>query len=123
LDPGSEIVDMALRGHFILIEDLVMKNKIQGSISEFGSGKAELVELVDSEIAQVSGGGRSGFDAALAIMAVVAFGSLFTPIGPITAGIAIGSSGGIAGAQFLSNTFYFGGGGGRRRGRRMTNPA
>lgn len=113
---------MALRGHFILIEDLVMKNKIQGSISEFGSGKAELVELVDSEIAQVSGGGSSGFSGAAAIMAVVGFGSLFTPIGPITAGIAIGSSFGLAGAQFLANTFYFGGGGGRRRGRR-TNPA
>lgn len=61
-----------------------------------------LEELSDSQIEAVSGG-LTGYEAAGAIMAVVAFGSLFTPIGVITGGIALGSAAGVAIAQALAN--------------------
>ena len=93
--------------------------KLQGSTSEFGAGNVLPVELLDSEISSVSGG-ISGYEGAGSIMAVVAFGSLFTPIGPITAGIAIGAAGGLAAAQFLARSFRFGSG--RLRKRSLTNP-
>ncbi len=59
--------------------------------------------LTTAESEQVTGGQISGYQAAGAIMAVTAFGSLFTPIGPVTAGIAIGSTGGIAAAQLIAD--------------------
>ena len=55
--------------------------------------EAALKELTAEEIDQVNGG-INGYEGAGAIMAVVGFGSLFTPIGPIMAGIVIGSAGG-----------------------------
>jgi hypothetical protein len=56
------------------------------------------------EINEVSGArALNGYDGAGAIMGVVGFGSLFTPIGPITAGIAIGSAGGLGFGQFLAD--------------------
>jgi len=61
-----------------------------------------LRELSPAEIDAVGGGFQltlSGFDGAAAIMATVGFGSLFTPIGPITGGIALGAAGGLAVAQ------------------------
>lgn len=65
------------------IKEIVMKN----------TKEAALKELTAEEIDQVNGG-INGYEGAGAIMAVIGFGSLFTPIGPITAGIAIGSAGG-----------------------------
>lgn len=59
-------------------------------------------ELSGTEIDAVGGGFNlniSGYDGAAAIMGTVGFASLFTPIGPITAGIAIGSAGGLAISQ------------------------
>ncbi len=63
-------------------------------------------ELTMQELSLVSGGGDdriSGYEGAGAIMAVVGFGSLFTPIGPITAGIAIGAVAGLAIAQWWAD--------------------
>jgi len=59
-------------------------------------------ELNINEVEQVSGGYR-GFVGAGAIVSVVGFGSLFTPIGPIVAAVSIGSAGGLAIAQLWSN--------------------
>ena len=65
----------------------------------------EMRDLTPEQIEEVSGGADSisGYEGAGAIMAVVGFGSLFTPIGPITAGIAIGAAGGLGGAQFMAD--------------------
>ncbi|WP_018983652.1 hypothetical protein [Salinimonas chungwhensis] len=49
------------------------------------------------------GGGISGYEGAGAVMAVVGFGSLFTPIGIITGGIAIGAAGGLALSQLIAD--------------------
>ena len=57
-------------------------------------------ELNVKEIKKVSGG-INGYEGAGAVMAVVGFGSLFTPIGIITGGIAIGAAGGLALAEFI----------------------
>ena len=65
------------------IKEIVMKN----------TKEAALKELTAEEIDHVNGG-INGYEGAGAIMAVIGFGSLFNPIGPITAGIAIGSAGG-----------------------------
>jgi hypothetical protein len=63
-------------------------------------------EMSEQDIDMVSGGYYlSGYDGAGAIMATVGFGSLFTPIGPITAGIALGSTAGLAAAQFWADNF------------------
>jgi len=62
-------------------------------------------ELNVNEMKEVNGGTDddiSGFEGAGAIMAVVGFGSLFTPIGIVTGGIAIGSAAGLAIAEFIS---------------------
>ncbi|MBL4942291.1 MAG: hypothetical protein JKY81_11590 [Colwellia sp.] len=57
-------------------------------------------ELNVNEMEQVNGGSDiNGFEGAGAIMAVVAFGSLFTPIGWALGGIAIGAAGGLAAAE------------------------
>lgn len=47
--------------------------------------------------------GMNGYEGAGAIMATVGFGSIFTPIGPITAGIAIGSVAGLAISQLWAD--------------------
>ena len=64
-------------------------------------------QLTAMEVEQVAGGRDfpriSGYEGAGAIMAVVGFGALFTPIGPVVATIAIASAGGLAGAQALAN--------------------
>ena len=63
-------------------------------------------QLTTSECRQVTGGYDlviSGYAGAGAIMAVVGFGSLFTPIGPITGGIAIGAVSGLSIAQFSAD--------------------
>lgn len=61
-------------------------------------------ELSEAEVAEVSGGGRiSGYEGAGAIIATVGLGSLFTPIGPITGVIAVGSAGGLAIAQLWAD--------------------
>ncbi|WP_218352498.1 hypothetical protein [Alteromonas lipotrueiana] len=61
-------------------------------------------ELNYSEIEQTSGGiNISGYEGAGAVMAVVGFGSLFTPIGIITGGIAIGAAGGLALSQLIAD--------------------
>lgn len=57
-----------------------------------------LDELSDAQIEAVSGA-LSGYEGALGIMAIVGFGSLFTPIGVITGGIALGSVIGLGIAQ------------------------
>lgn len=59
-------------------------------------------ELTAEEIESV-GGGISGYEGAGAVMGVVAFGAMFTPIGPVMAGIAIGAVGGLAAAQLLAD--------------------
>lgn len=61
-------------------------------------------ELITEEVNEVSGG-ISGYEGAGAVMAVVGFGALFTPIGAITAGIAIGASGGLAVSQLISDYY------------------
>jgi hypothetical protein len=58
--------------------------------------------LSTQEVEAASGGGYSGYEGAGAIMAVVSFCSLFTPIGPITAAIALGTTGGLAVAEFMA---------------------
>lgn len=69
-----------------------------------------MIELTREQVDQVSGGQGftgygdiNGYEAAGLIMAVVGFGSLFTPIGPITAGLALGSTSGLAIAQFWAD--------------------
>jgi hypothetical protein len=59
-------------------------------------------ELNVNELQEVNGGDINGFEGAGAVMAVVGFGSLFTPIGIITGGIALGAAGGLALAEFLA---------------------
>lgn len=54
------------------------------------------------EVQEVSGAGTSGYEGAGAIMTVVGFGALFTPIGAVTLAIGLGAAGGLAAAQFLS---------------------
>ncbi|ASP46534.1 hypothetical protein [Cognaticolwellia beringensis] len=58
-------------------------------------------ELNVNEIKEV-GGGINGYEGAGSIMAIVGFGSLFTPIGIITGGIALGAAGGLALGEFLA---------------------
>lgn len=61
-------------------------------------------ELTANECEQVTGGfALSGYDGATAIIAATTLGSLFSPIGPITGGIAIGSAAGLAIAQYLAD--------------------
>ena len=62
----------------------------------------EIRELTPQELEYVCGGRVSGFGVAGSIMTVVAFGSLFTPIGPVTAGITIGAASGMAIAEYLA---------------------
>lgn len=63
-----------------------------------------LEKLSDTQIEAVSGAfSLSGFEAAGVIMGIVGFGSLFTPIGVITGGIAIGSVVGLGIAQAWAN--------------------
>ena len=62
----------------------------------------EIRELSPHEMEYVCGGRISGFGIAGAILATVGFGSLFTPIGPVTAGITIGTAGGSALAEYLA---------------------
>lgn len=59
-------------------------------------------ELTRDEVNEVTGG-INGYQAAGAIMATVAFGAMFTPIGAIVGGIALGSTIGLASAQFLAD--------------------
>ena len=64
-------------------------------------------ELTDGEVGQVAGGrdypAISGYVGAGAIMAVVGFGVAFTPIGPVVGAIALGTAGGLAGAQAIAD--------------------
>ena len=64
-------------------------------------------ELTSNEVIEVAGGREypriNGFTGAGAIMAVVGLGALFTPIGPVVGAIALGSAGGLAGAQAIAD--------------------
>ena len=62
----------------------------------------EIRELSPHEMEEVCGGRVSGFGIAGTIITLVGFGSLFTPIGPVTAGITIGAAGGSALAEYLA---------------------
>jgi hypothetical protein len=77
-----------------------------------------LTELSPSEIDRVSGG-ISGYEGAGAILTVLGAGAAIAPVGAVVIGIGLGAAIGLAGAQFLANTLYFGGG--RRRGGKTTD--